>query len=313
MRLANSRKVVYAALAGNLLVAATKFAAALFTGSPSMLSEGVHSLVDAGNEALLLYGYYRSGLRPDRAHPLGYGRELYFWSFVVALLLFALGAGISVYEGITHIAAPNRIENVHVTYIVLALSFLFEGASWWIALQTFRASKAPMSYWEAIKKSKDPPSFMVLLEDTAALIGLSIASVGIYLSDRLQRPELDGVASILIGLVLAATAAFLARESKELLIGESAHGPINASIRAIAQREPCVQGVNGVLTVHLAPDQIVAVLSLEFADELRTPEIERCVEVLEKQIRCEHPEIVSLFVKPQTRRRFETARDVRFG
>ena len=308
MRLANSRKVVYAALAGNLLVAATKFAAALFTGSPSMLSEGVHSLVDAGNEALLLYGYYRSGLRPDRAHPLGYGRELYFWSFVVALLLFALGAGISVYEGIIHITAPSRIENVYVSYIVLALSLLFEGASWWIALQTFRAAKGPMPYWEAIRTSKDPPSFMVLLEDTAALIGILIAALGIYLSDRLQRFEIDGIASILIGMVLAATASVLARESKELLIGEPAHGAIDASLRAIAEREPCVQGVNGVLTVHLAPDQIVAILSLEFCDELRTPEIERCVEVLEKHIRDHHPEVLSLFVKPQTRGRFETTR-----
>jgi cation diffusion facilitator family transporter len=313
MRLANSRKAVYAALLGNLLVAATKFGAALFTGSSSMLSEGVHSLVDAGNEVLLLYGYHRSGLPPDPAHPLGYGRELYFWSFVVALLLFALGAGISVYEGIIHIKDPSRLENVYVSYIVLALSFLFEGASWWIALEIFRASKGPMPYWEAIRTSKDPPSFMVLLEDTAALIGILIAALGIYLSDRLQRPELDGIASILIGLVLAATASVLARESKELLIGEPAHGAINASIRAIAEREPCVQAVNGVLTVHLAPDQIVAILSLEFSDELRTPEMERCVEVLEKQIRDHHPEVVSLFVKPQTRRRFETTPEPRFG
>jgi cation diffusion facilitator family transporter len=306
MRLANSKKAVYAALAGNLLVAATKFAAAGFTGSSSMLSEGVHSLVDAGNGVLLLYGYYRSSLRPDRSHPLGYGRELYFWSFVVALLLFALGAGISVYEGIIHITAPSRIDNVYVSYIVLALSLLFEGASWWIALQTFRAAKGPMPYWEAIITSKDPPSFMVLLEDTAALIGILIAALGIYLSDWLQRFEIDGIASILIGLVLAATASVLARESKELLIGEPAHGAIDASLRAIAGREPCVQGVNGVLTVHLAPDQIVAILSLEFSDELRTPEMERCVEVLEKRIRDRHPEVVSLFVKPQTRDRFET-------
>jgi cation diffusion facilitator family transporter len=214
MRLANSRKAVYAALFGNLLVAATKFAAAAFTGSSSMLSEGVHSLVDAGNEVLLLYGYYRSGLRPDRTHPLGYGRELYFWSFVVALLLFALGAGISVYEGIIHITAPSRIENVYVSYIVLALSLLFEGASWWIALQTFRASKGSTPYWEAIRTSKDPPSFMVLLEDTAALIGILIAALGIYLSDRLQRFEIDGIASILIGMVLAATASVLAARAR---------------------------------------------------------------------------------------------------
>ena len=308
-----SKKAVYAALFGNLLVAVTKFAAALLTGSSSMLSEGVHSLVDSGNEALLLYGYYRSSLRPDHAHPLGYGRELYFWSFVVALLLFALGAGFSIYEGITQITEPTPIDNVPVNYIVLGLSFLFEGASWSVALNTFHASKGPGGYWEAIRKSKDPPSFIVLLEDSAALIGISIAAVGIYLSARLQRHELDGFASILIGMLLAATAWLLARESKELLIGEPAHGFINASIRALAESESCIEGVNEVLTVHLAPNQIVAILSLEFSDELRTPEIERCVEVLEKRIRDAHPEVVSLFVKPQTRRHFETARDARFG
>jgi divalent metal cation (Fe/Co/Zn/Cd) transporter len=160
-------------------------------------------------------------------------------------------------------------------------------------------------------ENKVPPSFIVLLEDSAALIGISIAAVGIYLSARLQRPELDGFASILIGMLLAATAWLLARESKELLIGEPAHGSINASIRAFAESESCIEGVNEVLTVHLAPNQIVAILSLEFSDELRTPEIERCVEVLEKRIR--DPEVVSLFVKPQTRRNFETARDARFG
>jgi cation diffusion facilitator family transporter len=307
-----SKKVVYAALAGNFLVAVTKFAAAVVTGSSSMLSEGVHSLVDTGNEALLLYGYHRSSLRPDATHPLGYGRELYFWSFVVAILVFALGAGVSLYEGVSHVMSPTPIENVIASYIVLALSLLFEGASWWLALKAFRASKGGMRYLEAVRKSKDPPSFMVLLEDTAALIGISIAAIGIYLSVRLQRPEIDGVGSILIGLVLAATAWLLARETKELLIGEPARSAINASIVALAEKEPCVEGVNGVTTVHLAPDQIVASLSLEFSDELRTPDIERCVEALEKRIRAAHPEMVSLFIKPQTRHGYEALRNVRF-
>jgi divalent metal cation (Fe/Co/Zn/Cd) transporter len=183
------KKAVYAALFGNLLVAVTKFAAALLRGSSSMLSEGVHSLVDSGNEALLLYGYYRSSLRPDHAHPLGYGHELYFRSFVVALLLFALGAGFSIYEGITQITDPTSIENVPVNDIVLGLSFLFEGASWSVALNTFRASKGPGGYWEAIRKSKDPPSFIVLLEDSAALIGISIAAVGIYPFGSVATPR----------------------------------------------------------------------------------------------------------------------------
>src|ERR1700686_5401321 len=269
---------VWAALAGNLMVALAKSVAAAMTGSAAMTSEAVHSLIDTLNEVLLLYGIARSKRPADRAHPLGYGRELYFWSFVVALLLFALGAGFSIYEGITQITDPTPIDNVPVNYVVLGLSFLFEGASWSVALNTFHASKGPGGYWEAIRKSKDPPSFIVLLEDSAALIGISIAAVGIYLSARLQRPELDGFASILIGMLLAATSWLLARESKELLIGEPAHGSINASIRALAESESCIEGVNEVLTVHLAPNRIVAILRLEFSDGLRTPEIERCVE-----------------------------------
>jgi cation diffusion facilitator family transporter len=310
---AKSKRVVYAAVLGNALVAVSKLAAALLTGSSSMLSESAHSFVDTGNEALLLYGYYRSQRAPDRTHPLGYGRELYFWSFVVALLLFALGAGISIYEGISHIAAPSAIDNIVVNYIVLALSALFEGASWWIALVTFRAMKGGLGYWEAIRGSKDPPSFMVLLEDTAALIGISIAATGIFLADRLENPAIDGVASILIGLILAAMALIIARENKELLIGERANEAISTSILELAASQPGVAHANGALTVHLAPDQIVVTLSLEFSDDLRTPELEQCVESLERRIRAKHPEVVSLFVKPQTSGSFRAARKLRFG
>lgn len=310
---AKSKKVVYAAVLGNFMVAVSKLVVALLSGSSSMLSESAHSFVDTGNEALLLYGYYRSRRAPDRTHPLGYGRELYFWSFVVALLLFALGAGISVYEGISHLADPSPIENVTANYLVLALSALFEGASWWLALATFRTVKGELSYWEAIRRSKDPPSFMVLLEDTAALIGISIAALGIYLADRLASPAFDGVASILIGSMLGAMALILARENKELLIGERAHEAISNSILALASSQSGVEKANGALTVHLAPDQIVVTLSLEFSDSLRTPELEQCVEALERRIRAKHPEVVSLFVKPQTARTFHAARQRRFG
>jgi cation diffusion facilitator family transporter len=308
-----SEKVVYVAVVGNLLVALTKLTAALLTGSSSMLSESAHSFVDTGNEALLVYGYYRSRRAPDQTHPLGYGRELYFWSFVVALLLFALGAGVSVYEGITHIAAPSKIENIVVNYIVLALSAAFEGTSWYIALITFRAVKGDLSYWDAIRRSKDPPSFMVLLEDTAALMGISIAALGIFLADRLQIPSIDGVASILIGSILAIMALILARENKELLIGERADEAISTSILELAASQPGVEGANGALTVHLAPDQIVVTLSLEFSDDLRTPEIEQCVESLERRIRETHPEVVSVFVKPQTAGAFRSSRKARFA
>jgi len=303
----SSKAVVYVALVGNLLVAVTKFVAAGFSGSSSMLSEGIHSLVDTVNEGLLLYGYRRASRPPDRRHPLGYGRELYFWSFVVALLLFALGAGVSIYEGVVHIADPQPLQNVGLNYVVLLASFLFEGGSWWMAIRTFRRHKGERTYWQAIRDSKDPPSFMVLLEDTAALIGILIAAGGVFAADHFRLSILDGVASILIGGILGTTAAILARETKGLLIGERASEKLNRSLILLACHEEGVADANGALTVHLAPDQIVANLSLEFEDELRAPQIEDCVLSLERRIHERHPEIIALFIKPQTRRSFDRA------
>jgi cation diffusion facilitator family transporter len=295
-----SRKVIYAALAGNLLVALTKFAAAAWTGSSAMLSEGVHSIVDTSNQLLLLYGINRTSKPPDDDHPLGYGRELYFWSFIVALLIFSLGAGVSFYEGIAHISAPVRITDPHVNYIVLGISFVFEGVTFLIALKEFNKLRGSLGYLEAVTRSKDPPSFLVLLEDAAALIGIVIAFIGTFAAEKLAMPVLDGVASIGIGLLLAVTATFLARESKGLLIGEGARGSTMRSIRQIAAEQPGVERVNDLVTVHLAPDQVVAALSLEFQDALTTPEIEKAVAAIEGRICKRHPEVVSIFVKPQS-------------
>jgi cation diffusion facilitator family transporter len=301
----SSRQVVHAALVGNLLVAAIKLAAAAWTGSSAMLSEGVHSLVDTLNEVLLLYGLRQSMRRADSEHPLGYGRELYFWSFIVALLVFALGAGVSVVQGISHMRYPEPITDPEVNYIVLALAFLFEGASWLVSLRQFTAAKGPLGFYEAFHRSKDPPSFMVLVEDTAALLGIAIAAAGTYATTALDEPMYDGVASVLIGLVLAATAGLLARESKSLLIGERGERALTDTIREIAARCSGVARVNDVLTVQLAPDQVVATLSLEFADELRTPDIEGIVVDVEREIRAARPEVMALFVKPQACKTYE--------
>jgi cation diffusion facilitator family transporter len=309
----SSQKVIYAAIVGNLLVATTKFGAATLTGSSAMLSEAVHSVVDTGNSILILYGLHRAKQRPDHDHPLGYGREIYFWSFVVAVMVFALGAGVSLFEGIAHVLSPEPIQNAAISYAVLALSALFDGTTWWIALRNF---KGPMRYsnlFEAIKRSKDPPRFIVLFEDSAALIGLIIAFAGTYFSIRLQLPILDGIASILIGFVLAATAALLAQETKGLLIGEGADQLIVDSIMHLANDMEGVAHANGIITVHLAPQQIVVALSLEFADELRTPEIEVKVIELERRLRHLHPAIIALFVKPQSSSGFKDAIMRRFG
>jgi cation diffusion facilitator family transporter len=309
----SAKKVVYAALFGNLAIAVTKFAAAFYTGSSAMLSEAGHSLVDTGNELLLLYGMHRASRRPDLAHPLGHGRELYFWSFIVALLIFALGAGVAFYQGIAHLRHPSPIESPLVSYVVLALSACFEGASWRIALREFRAAKGELGWFAAVRQSKDPASFMVLFEDSAALLGLAIAAAGTAASETLGRPEFDGIASIGIGLVLAATAAFLARESKGLLIGEGARPEVQRSIRRVAAEEPGVERVNGLLTVHMAPNQIVAALSVEFADQLTATEIEAAVAGIERRLAAAHPEVVAVFVKPQTPKHYRQIHDRRFG
>lgn len=304
----SGKGAVVAALIGNLLVAVTKCIAAFVTGSSAMLSEAVHSLVDTGNEVLLLHGMRRSRKTPDSRHPIGYGRELYFWSFIVALLLFALGAGVSIYEGIVHIRDPEPIVSPTVSYVVLGLSMLFEGGSWIVAARGFAASKGDLGWWAAVRASKNPPQFMVLLEDSAAIIGIGFALVGTWAAVQFDEPRFDGAASIAIGLLLAAVSIVLARESKGLLIGERGDAVLDEAARRIACDTPGLIGVNDVITVQLAPDQVLVMLSVEFDDALTTAAIEQAVDRLEKRLRGERPEVHLLFVKPQTPRLFAEAR-----
>jgi cation diffusion facilitator family transporter len=309
----SSRRVVYAAIVGNFLIVLTKFAAAAWTGSSAMLSEAIHSTVDMANDLLVLYGLNEAKKRPDRAHPLGYGREVYLWSFVVAILIFALGAGVTIYQGILHVLYPAPIKNVGINYIVLALSALFDGSTWWFALRHFKGNNRNIGFFAAVRKSKDPTSFIVLFEDSAALIGLFIAFVGIFLSVSFALPVLDGASSILIGLVLAVTASLLVRETKSLLIGEAADPALVDSVIRLSEKVEGIAHANGILTVHLAPRQVVIALSLQFADDLRTPEIEAKVAELERLVCQSHPEVVTLFVKPQSAARFKETVQRRFG
>jgi len=294
-----SSRVVNAALIGNVLVAVTKFVAAAITGSSAMTSEAVHSLVDTGNELLLLYGLRRASKPPDADHPFGHGRELYFWSFIVALGIFALGACASVYEGVLHLQAPVRIRNPAVNYVVLALALVFEGGSWWVAFKQFRAAKGEMGVWEAVRKSKDPTTFTVLAEDTGAILGILIALVGTVAAEVLDRPVLDGVASVAIGVLLGLIAIVLARETKGLLIGEPARSELVSSICAMARAQPGIERSNGLFTVHIGPREVVAALSVDFTDTLTAGEVETIVAALEDRVRKAHPEVVSLLVKPQ--------------
>lgn len=235
---------------------------------------------------------------PDEQHPLGYGRELYFWCFVVALLIFSLGAGISVYEGVTHILHPAPIENPHVNYIVLGLSFVFEAITWCIALREFEKQRGSLRYLEAATRSRDPASYLVLFEDSAAPVGLLIAFAGTFAAEVSGIKELDGLASIGIGLVLTVTALFLARESKSLLIGEPAREPTRRSIRTIALGTPGVSSIGRLSTVHLAPQQIVAAFDIDFADDLRASEIERATASIERSLKAKHPPKSSMAANP---------------
>ncbi len=310
---AGSRGAVRAALIGNVLVAATKAGAAAWTGSSAMLSEAVHSFVDTGNELLLLYGMRVAKKKADRDHPAGYGRELYFWSFIVALLVFALGAGVSIYQGVQRVLHPEPIHDAIVSELVLAAAFVFEGWSWVVSVRQFDKVKGELGYYEAFRKSKDAPLFMVVFEDSAALVGIVIAAVGTVLAARFDMPLADGISSILIGLVLACTSTLLARESKSLLIGERADSRLIKSILDIANASCAPSRANGVLTIQMAPDEIMAAISFEFDDALTAPQIEQMVGDIERRIHAAHPEVTSLFIKPQNPEQYTRTVRERYG
>jgi cation diffusion facilitator family transporter len=295
-----SRTTVWAALIGNLLVAVTKIAAALFSGSSAMLSEAFHSIVDTGNEALLLYGMRRSRRRPDAEHPFGYGRELYFWTFIVALLLFGLGCVASVIEGINHLRNPHPVEHPGVIYTVLGLSMLFEGGSWLVALRGVRPAVGTEGYLAAIRQSKDPPQFVVLVEDTAALSGIAIVFVGTWASIHWHEPRIDGIASLAVGVLLGLVSLLLASKSKGLLIGERADMKLQEEVFAIARKTDGVVRPNGLASAQLAPDQVVVALSIQFEPHLTTPEIEKIVVEMEEKIRKTQPRVFVLYIKPQS-------------
>ncbi len=295
-----SKKVVYAALFGNAVIAATKFAAAGFTGSSAMFSEAIHSVVDTGNQLLLLFGMKRATRPADTLHPFGYGMELYFWTFVVAILIFAVGAGFSVYEGVRKVLEPHTVTDVAINYLVLGIAMVFEAFAWIVAFREFRKAKGTESYLAAIRASKDPTVFTVLFEDTAAMLGLIVAFVGIVLSDWLAMPVLDGVASIVIGAILAIIAALLAYESKGLLIGEAASPVVVAGVREILDNDRRIKQLNELLTMHLGPADVLLNVSVDFADALSSNEVEQAISAFEQRIKSRYPEITRVFIEAQS-------------
>lgn len=299
--------VLFGALAANLGIAIAKFGAALITGSSSMFTEGVHSLVDCCNQLLLLYGQRRAKKPPDRAHPFGYGRELYFWSFVVAILIFAVGAGVSVYEGVRHYIDPEPLHSPMINYVVLGVALVLEGSSWAIGVRVLAAEKGEGSWWQLLLRSKNPSHFVVLFEDTAALIGLVLAGLGVWASHHFGDPRLDGVASILIGLVLASVALLLAREAKGLIIGESADPELVQRIRRTLEARPEITAVNHVRTIHSAPESIFVAVSADFVDGLSMGDGERLVEEIERELKAISPQLSSIYIRPERREDAVTA------
>jgi cation diffusion facilitator family transporter len=294
---AESNKVLVVALAANVGIAVAKFAAAAITGSSAMLTEGVHSLVDSSNQLLLMYGQKRAAKPADATHPGGYGRELYFWSFVVALLVFALGAGVSVYEGVRHFLAPEPAVSPLIAYGVLGVAFLLEGGSTLAAFREFNRSRGGKGWWESLVSTKDATTVIVLLENGAAMAGIALAAMGLALSELTGDPRFDGIASVLIGLLLAVVAIFLAREAKGLLIGEAADPELVAGIRAAVSREG-VKGVGEIMTIHNAPDQIVAAVNVDFDNRLGAADVERIVAEIEDTLRAQFPAIYRVYVRP---------------
>jgi len=299
-----AKKVILAAMAANLLIATIKFFAAWWTGSSALLSEGIHSVVDSGNQLLLLHGQSRAALPPDEDFPFGHGKEIYFWSFVVSILVFSVGAGLSLFEGITHLIRSTPIKNVKVSYLIIAAAMLFEGISWVISVREFAKEKAPQhNFLQAIRQGKDPTLFLVVLEDSAALLGLLAALVGVALASWTGITQFDGAASVVIGLILGGTAIMIAVETKGLLVGEAALREVVQAIREIVAAGEHVEHVNEVLTLHMGPEYIVATISLDFVDDVPAGEIERTVLVLEAEILRRVPEVKKVFIEAEAWRR----------
>lgn len=296
-----NRFTVIAAIAANGAIAVVKFIAAFFTGSSSMLSEGIHSLIDTANEALLLLGISRSSRPPDKRHPFGYGIELYFWSFVVAILIFALGAGVSIYEGILALGARHEVDYPMVAFVVLAAAFVFEGMSWTVAYREFNTTRGDRGFFAHFRAHKDPAVFIVLMEDSAACIGVLIAAASLALSLWTGDTRYDAAGSIAIGVVLGITAYLLAHETKGLLIGEAANPELSAAIRQMLQDHPDVDSVNELRTVHLGPHEILVVVSVDFRNDISAEQVETTVSDLEREIRNRFADVRRVYIEAQSR------------
>ncbi|MGM9486331.1 cation diffusion facilitator family transporter [Ideonella sp. YS5] len=288
---------VYGAIAANIAIAITKYVVAGLSGSSAMLSEAIHSTVDTCNGALLLVGLRRSRRPPNAEHPFGHGKELFFWSLIVAVLIFGVGGGMSFFEGVQHLRHPVPIEDARWSYLVLAFAFLFEGASFAVALRQFRAASGSMPFWKALRRSKDPATYTVMAEDGAALLGLVIAGAGIAASQLTGRPEFDGAASLAIGILLCGVAVLLIHESRQLLVGAGLQRETAAAIHALAVSQPGVQKASRPLSMYVGAEDVLLALDVEFESGLPARHIAATVDSLEAEIRRRYPRIKRIYVE----------------
>ncbi|MBQ72786.1 MAG: cation transporter [Planctomycetaceae bacterium] len=294
-----NKTVIYAALIGNGLISVTKFVAAGITGSAAMMAEGIHSLVDTGNQGLLLYGIRKAKKPANKLHPLGHGKEIYFWSFVVAILIFALGSGISLYEGFHRVMHPEPVKNPVVNYVVLGLAMIFEGFAWYLAYREFKRFQGRRTLTAAVKAAKDPTTFVVLFEDTAAMLGLVVAMIGLILNQVLDMPIFDGIATLCIGVILALTAVWMAIRTKSLLIGEAADPEVIEDVKRRAGELDAVLAVNEVLTLHMGPNFILVNVSVDFRDDAQAGDMEQAIEKLTREIRDAHDDVQRVFIEAE--------------
>ena len=300
MAKSDSRLAILGALASNIAIAIVKFIAAAVTGSSAMISEGIHSLVDSANTALLLFGLKRSNRAPDPQHPFGYGKELYFWTLVVATSLFAIGGGMSIYEGIEHMKHPEPLTDPTWNYIVLACALVFSVFSFIVAYKEFKKSNEGKSVWRAIKESKDPGTFAILFEDTADILGMLVAFLGVYFGHALDNPYIDGAASIVIGLILCVTSFMLAYETKGLLIGESADPVVLQKITELTLSDAAVDYVKPPLTMHIGASNILLALGINFKKDLSAEQVAEAIDRIEVSIRTNYPDVQRIYIEAKS-------------
>jgi cation diffusion facilitator family transporter len=295
--MAESKLAVFGAIAANVAIATLKFGGAAATGSSAMLSEGIHSLVDTGDGLLLLVGMRLADRPPDERHPFGYGKELYFWSLIVAVLIFGVGGGVSIYEGILRLLDPQPMEDAGWSYAILGGAAVFEGTSLAIAVRQFKRTIGDAPFWKSLRTSKDPTLYTVIAEDSAALAGLAAAAIGVFGSQRLGMPAFDASASILIGVLLCGVSTLLILQARRLLVGEAVDAPMAEAIRAIAQGEPSVHRAGWPLTMHLGPDDVLLALDAEFKTGTSADEVVRAVNRIEAALRERFPEIGRIYIE----------------